>query len=190
MTATESVPTFTFEEHLRLEKISERRHEWVAGTVYALSGGTERHALLSLILYRLLADTARRERCRAFHADRMIRTAEAAYYPDVMVVCGPAGNRQYETDASWLVEVMSPSTHDTDRREKVAAYLTVSSLRGYLLIHPDHRSIELGTPDPDRDSGHGWSSTSYLPGSTLVMGGTSIDVDDLWRQLDDEASLT
>lgn len=97
----ESVPSFTFSEHLRLEQISERRHEWVAGTVDALSGGRERHALLSLILYRLLADTARRERCRAFHADRMIRTSDAAYYPDVMVVCGPAGNRRYETDASW-----------------------------------------------------------------------------------------
>lgn len=87
------------------------------------------------------------------------------------------------------MEVLSPATHDTDRREKVAAYVTVSSLRGNLLIHPDHRSIELGTPNPDRATGHGWSWTSYLPGSILIMGGTSIDVDELWRQLDDAASL-
>ena len=44
-------------------------------------------------------------------------------------MCGPAANRLYEADASLVVEVLSPSTQDTDRREKAAAYATLPGLR-------------------------------------------------------------
>ncbi len=186
MSAIEPLPSFNFEEFLKLESAGEQRHEWVAGRIYVMSGGSERHSLLAQMLFRLLDDAAAPEGCRAFIADRMLRTAEAAYYPDAMVVCGPAGNRLYETDATWIVEVLSPSTEDKDRREKAAAYAALPSLQGYLLADPDLRRLVLGRHDPQA----GWTWTSYLPGSVLTMGSATIDVDDLWKRLDARASST
>ncbi|MFN0088894.1 MAG: Uma2 family endonuclease [Acidimicrobiales bacterium] len=44
------------------------------------------------------------------------------YYPDVLLVCGPAAHRLYETDADVIVEVLSDSTEGVDRRETAEAY--------------------------------------------------------------------
>ena len=185
MSAVEPLPSFSFEEFLKLEQVGQDRHEWVAGRVYVMAGGTERHALLSQMLFRLLDDAAEAEGCRAFVADRMLRTAEAAYYPDVMVTCGPAENQHYETDATWVVEVLSPSTQTADRREKAATYATLPSLRGYLLADPQDRTLVVGR----NDSPGGWTWTAYLRGSTMSFGGVEIDVDLLWTRLDARASL-
>jgi Uma2 family endonuclease len=115
----------------------------------------------------------------------MVWTREAAYYPDVVVVCGPAGHDLYETDATWIVEVLSPSTEDKDRREKALAYATLPSLRGYVLADPDNLRLVLGRHDADG----GWTWTAYLPGSELVLDAVRIDVDALWKRLESRTSL-
>lgn len=46
-TASEHRSTVAFEAYLAAEQSSERPHEWVAGRVYTMSGGTERHDLLA-----------------------------------------------------------------------------------------------------------------------------------------------
>lgn len=185
MTAIESDPSFTFEEYLKFERISEVRHEWVTGQIYAMTGGTERHSLAGQLLFRLLDDAAERDGCRAFIADRMLRTSQAAYYPDVMVVCGPAKNDLYEIDATWIVEVLSPSTHLTDIREKAAAYAGLASLRGYLLVDTEQHLLTLQQRSPDGS----WTSTTYLPGSQLVMGSAVIDVATVWDRIDARSSF-
>lgn len=185
MTAIESDPSFTFEEYLKFERISDVRHEWVTGQIYAVTGGTERHSLMSQLLFRILDDTAEREGCRAFHADRMIKTSSAAYYPDVIVVCGATGQNYYEEDATWIVEVLSPSTRITDIREKSIAYSTLASLQGYLLVDTKQRLLTL----QQRSADGGWTSTTYLPGSQLVMGNAVIDVKDLWDRLEARSSF-
>jgi Uma2 family endonuclease len=42
-----------------------------------------------------------------------------------------------------VIEVMSPTTERTDRREKLLAYRTLPSLREYVLIAQDRRHIEV-----------------------------------------------
>jgi Uma2 family endonuclease len=39
--------TLTFEEYLKFEELCEERHEFVAGTVFVMSGGTEPHDLVA-----------------------------------------------------------------------------------------------------------------------------------------------
>ena len=177
--SAEELPLVTFEDFLALEQRSDRRHELVGGRVYVMAGGSERHDLLTGLVYEALAPGARASGCRPFSSNRLVRLGHAAYYPDVLVVCGPAGHRLHEVDLAVAVEVRSPSTADTDRREKAAAYALAPGLRHYLLIDPEQRRIEIATPEAGelRWQAHG-------PASLIVTDFGTIDVDRLYDDLD------
>jgi Uma2 family endonuclease len=60
---------------------------------------------------------------------------EIFYYPDVTVACGPQDlERVFLTDPKLVVEVLSPSTERTDRREKALNYREIPTLEEYVLI--------------------------------------------------------
>lgn len=64
------LPSFTFEEYLRLDAVSDQRFEWVAGQVYAMAGGTDRHLATVQALFTRIAPLARAAGCRPWVADR------------------------------------------------------------------------------------------------------------------------
>lgn len=78
MTA-EALPFFSFDEYLRLDEVSEQRYEWVAGQVYAMSGGSDRHLATVQALFERIAPLARGQGCRPWMADRRLRTDRASY---------------------------------------------------------------------------------------------------------------
>jgi Uma2 family endonuclease len=174
-----------FERYLDGEVASPRRHEFVGGRVYALAGGSERHDLIAGLLYELLAPGARTRRCRPFTSNRIVR-AECgnAYYPDVMVVCGRAPHRLYETDPALIVEVLSPSTQDQDRREKAVAYAESSALELLLLVDPDARRIEAARPAGGRI--RDWRV--YGAGEVIATPSGDIDIDACYDVVDRSAT--
>ena len=113
----------------------------------------------------------------------MRTNAGSGYYPDVMVVCGPAAHRLYEVNATLVVEVLSRSTEDVDGREKAQAYATGTSLRQYVAVDPDHRRIEIATP-----SGDTLAWTVLGPGDALDTGYGVIELDALYDELDHSAT--
>ncbi|MGH9269227.1 MAG: Uma2 family endonuclease [Acidimicrobiales bacterium] len=175
----------TFEDFLAGEQASERRHELVGGRAYAMSGGTERHDLVSGLIYEALVVGAKAKGCRPFIGNRLVRTRDdSAYYPDVMVVCGKAPHVQHETDPALIVEVQSPSTRSIDRREKVVAYAKAPSLRLLLLVDPNDRRIEAAYPEQGKV--HHW--TVYGPGELIATEYGVIHVDALYDELDSIAT--
>jgi Uma2 family endonuclease len=174
----------TFEEYLLREQASERRQELVGGRVYVMAGGSERHDLVAGLVYEALAAGARRQGCRPFIANRLLRAGEAGCYPDVMVVCEPAADRLYESDAGLLVEVSSPSTVDVDRREKAAAYANLASLRLYILLDPEHRRLEVAQARP----GGGLEWQAFGPGTVVPTRYGDLVVDELYDALDASAT--
>jgi Uma2 family endonuclease len=175
----------SFEEYLAIEEAGVR-HELVGGRVYDMSGGTERHDLMVgalLARFRLGAITAG---CRPFDGNRALRTPSgSAYYPDVMVVCGRAADVRYEDDATVVVEVLSPSTRATDRREKLEAYRRLPSLRHYLLVDPVIRHVEVFSPDP-RSGEPVWRT--YGPGQSLDTPYGTLVVDEVYDEVDSMAT--
>lgn len=105
--SVEQLPYVTFADYLALDQDADVRHEWVAGRVYAMSGGTERHGLMTGLLFSAVAAGARGAQCRPFQEGRRLRAGLVSYYPDVMVVTGPAGDDGFETDASLVCEVLA-----------------------------------------------------------------------------------
>lgn len=183
----EALAYTTFEEYLEGERASRRPHELVAGRVYALAGGSERHDLMAGLLYEALAAGARARGCRPFISNRLVYTeCGNGYYPDVMVVCSPAPNRQYETDPALIAEVLSPSTQGYDRREKAVAYAESSVLQMLLLVDPDMRRVEVARPSGGRI--REWRA--YGPGDVIATPYGDIDVDLCYDAVDRSATTT
>jgi len=60
-----------------------------------------------------------------------------------MVACGPEGDDPLvEDDPCLVVEVASPGTETTDRREKLAAYKRMPGLRAYLIVAQNRKWVE------------------------------------------------
>jgi len=143
------------EEYLRFENAAETKHEYVAGEVYAMEGGTMRHArIVSNVAGRLLS-AARGGPRQVVWAIKCRTPDDRFYYPDVMVVC--TGGRDSDTvrrDPCLVIEVTSPITARIDRGEKLDAYRAVPSLQAYLIVDHRRRRVERHwRPDAARGAG-------------------------------------
>ncbi|NBB79724.1 MAG: Uma2 family endonuclease [Verrucomicrobia bacterium] len=136
------------EEYIEGEQVSEIRHEYIGGKVYAMSGGSEAHNMISLNLASALREHFRGQSCKVFMADMKLRLNIAEddifYYPDLLVSCDPSDDaKYYKTKPVVLVEVLSPSTERLDRREKFLSYQRLGSLEEYVLISQEEMRVTL-----------------------------------------------
>ncbi|MDQ3548856.1 MAG: Uma2 family endonuclease [Chloroflexota bacterium] len=132
------------EEYLRLERTSEIRHEYVGGYLYAMTGATWRHNKIFNNFSRRIIDAADDQDCLVATSDVKLQVSERViYYPDLLVSYDPKDRGAYISRRPCLVvEVLSPSTTRTDRREKFLAYDRVPTLRTYLIVHQNEQLIE------------------------------------------------
>lgn len=142
---------FTFEEYLQLEEISEVKHEFLEGQVWAMAGGSPEHAAIIGNVTTLLNLQLRGQRCRVYTTELRVRAKVTGLgtYPDIAVVCGRL-ERDLEdrsghtlTNPRVIVEVLSPSTEAYDRGEKLAHYQTIPGLAEIVLVAQDRREIEV-----------------------------------------------
>lgn len=140
----------TIEEYFAFEEASPIRHEYVGGEVYAMSGVTRRHSLISGNISARLWAAVRGGPCRVHRAEMKLSVDNVIYYPDVMVACGAEPSDERIEDAPCLVvEVLSESTASTDRREKLMVYRGIASLRTYLIVDQERRLVERHWRDVD-----------------------------------------
>ena len=126
-------------EYLHGEEESPIRHEYIAGLVYAMAGGSDRHNLIVGNLHAALRPVARAKRCQLFFSDVKLRLRMAGeeifYYPDLMVVCDPHDREPlYREFPTIVIEVLSEATERIDRHEKFRNYTQLQSLQEYVLI--------------------------------------------------------
>lgn len=144
-------------DYLESEKDGAVRHEYLDGEVYARSGASKRHNLISLNLVAQLRDRLRGGPCQVFIVDVkvFIEALNFFYYPDIVVACDPDDDDDYFIRRPALVvEVESPSTAAIDGREKLMAYRKIESLREYLRLSQDSINAEIHRRD---DEGNWWS---------------------------------
>jgi len=137
----------TTEEFIAWEDHQPDKHEFVAGEVFAMGGARRIHVAVTLNVAAKLKEHLRGGPCRAFMADMKleVKTAEAVFYPDVLVTCHPD---DLKADLAMrhpkvIIEVLSESTAAYDRGDKFAAYRQLESLQEYALIDPDARRVEV-----------------------------------------------
>jgi Uma2 family endonuclease len=157
----------TVEEYLRFEETALVKHEYVYGTVYAMSGTRIRHNLIVSNIHLRLWNASRGGSCMAIREDVKLQVSdEVIYYPDVVLVCTPQDeDAAVVTDACLVVEVTSASTAATDRREKLVNYKKLPSLRAYLIVDHRRRRVERHWRD---DTGE-WRQAAVTGGEPIPL---------------------
>jgi Uma2 family endonuclease len=177
---------FSFAEYVHLESDSTVRHEFFGGRLWAMSGGSPRHAATAARILHALTGQLRDRPCEVFTSDLRIRVQATglATYPDGSVVCGsleldpedPKGHTV--VNPKVVVEVLSPSTEAYDRGEKLSHYQRIESLREIVLVAQAERYIELWR----RDDAGTWTRTEHRDGSvTLASVACALPLDDVYR---------
>ncbi len=172
----------TEEQYLEIERLAEFKSEFHDGRMFAMSGGSPNHALLSGSIIALLY-AQMPPGCRVFSSDLRIKVSSAGLYtyPDCSVICGElqfAGDQNdVVTNPLLIVEVLSPSTEGYDRGKKFELYRTIPSFREYLVIHQDRRHVEHYSK---RDDGS-WLLRDHVDGSVAIARlGAHIALADLY----------
>jgi len=176
---------YSFKEYLDLESASNVKHEFLEGEIYAMAGGTPRHAALTLAVGGALLAQLRGGPCRAFSSDLRVRVPETglATYPDVTVVCGPLevdpASDATVTNPKVIVEVLSPSTKDYDLGEKFDHYRKLPSLEAVLYVSQTEARIESRTRQADGS----WTTQEAHAGDTATIDAIhcTLNVDDVYR---------
>jgi Uma2 family endonuclease len=175
---------YTYREYLALEEGSNVRHEFLAGEIYAMAGGSPEHAAICANVSTALNVQLRGKGCRVHSSDLRIRVLETglATYPDVTVICTRAEidpeNKQTVVNPKVLVEVLSPSTATYDRGEKLAHYQRIPSLDEVVLVAYDERLIEVWR----RGEGGAWTRSEARAGAIRLDSiGCTLDVAEVYR---------
>jgi Uma2 family endonuclease len=170
MTAiAKEAPHISIEEYLAGERASEIKHEYIGGQVYAMTGVSVGHNLITLNLASALKARLRGGPCQVFAADLKLRVRvadeEIFYYPDVFVACRPDDrDPYYRRYPNTVIEVLSETTERIDRREKFLAYRTIESLQEYVLVAQQRQQVTVF-----RRSGE-WRAEPVAPNDTLRLG--------------------
>ncbi len=143
------VARMTYAEYLAFEARGETKHEYLAGEVFAMAGGTVEHGALAAAMTVALGSALRGRPCRALSSDVRVRiqSTDLSTYPDVTVVCGKVETDEKDPDGvlnpSLIVEVLSDSTEAYDRGAKAAHYRRIPSLGEYVLVSQREPLIEV-----------------------------------------------
>jgi Uma2 family endonuclease len=141
-------PRYTAEDYLTLERSASSKSEFHNGEIYAMTGASRKHNLITVNIAGELRSQLKKRPCEAYINDMRVKAVEAHsyHYPDIAVVCGAPQFEDTYLDTllnpTLLIEVLSPSTEAYDRGGKFAHYRKIASLREYLLISQDQPSIE------------------------------------------------
>jgi Uma2 family endonuclease len=157
MTVPAKKPRFSPEEYLRLETAAQDRHEYHAGEILAMSGGTYPH---SRICANLIGETRQRLKgspCFVLERNMRVRLAEADryVYPDGTIICEEPQfdprdvHRTTIINPKVVMEVLSDSTEAYDRGAKFSAYRDLESLNEYVLVSQNQPVVESFVRQPE-----------------------------------------
>jgi Uma2 family endonuclease len=186
---------FTFQEYLQIEADSGIKHEFVAGHVLAMSGGSPDHAGITANIVRLLGNRLEGKPCRVFSPDLRVRVLATGFasYADATGICGVLEldpedpKRHTAVNPKVLIEVLSPSTEDYDRGEKLGHYKRIPSLDEVVLVAFNRREVETVR----RESDGSWSRHIAGDGEAvqLLSLACELPVAEIYRDPLDSASL-
>ena len=155
MSLPRTLSVFTAEEYLGLERLSEIRHEFLDGIVYAMAGESPTHSSICFNLNTTLGIQLRGTNCKGFSPNMKVRAGDERLYayPDLAVACGATFFRDRHGDVLVnpvvIFEVLSRSTEAHDRGEKFERYKTIETLTDYVLVSQDRARIEHFSRQPD-----------------------------------------
>ncbi len=175
------------DDYLEGEEISEIKYEYIAGRVYAMSGGTMAHQRICRNFTAQALQSLAGKPCEPTNSDFKLRINLgddwAFYYPDAMIVCEPIPDDAHFTDSPTVIlEVLSPSTRRNDEVQKFRDYLTIPSLQVYILAEADFAKLTIYRREGESFSGKVLTGTDQT--LDLPEVGIAITMADLYRDVE------
>jgi Uma2 family endonuclease len=123
-----------------------KRYELVAGEPVAMAPERVAHAEAKFMVARRLAEAVEAAGlpCQTFTDGMAVQIDEfTAYEPDALLRCGERlpGDAAKVLDPVIVVEVVSPSSRGRDAGAKFADYFRLPSLRHYLIMNTENRTV-------------------------------------------------
>ena len=143
-----AMPRLTPEEYLALERKADIKSEYLDGEMFAMSGASRWHNLITTNLSRDLSTQLKARPCEVYSSDQRghIPVTGLYTYPDVVVVCGEPRFEDDQLDTLLnprvLIEVLSPTTESYDRGKKFEHYQSIDSLAECLLVDQTRPRVE------------------------------------------------
>ena len=128
------------QEYLRLERMSDTKHEYFEGEIVAVAGATLAHNYIVANIIREIGSFLKGKSCRITPSDLRISipSANSYTYPDATIICGKPEMEDDKFDTAknpaTIFEVMSGSSSQYDSGNKFLYYQRIPSLQEYILI--------------------------------------------------------
>lgn len=164
-----SPQTMTAEEYLAWEEQQEDKYEYVDGEIIAMTGGTLPHNDIALNFYSLLRPHLKKKGCRVNVADAKVqgKANRRYFYPDLVISCHSEDQKakKWIQFPTVIIEVLSPSTANYDKSQKLKWYRQIPSLQEYILVDSQRVSVEMF----QRQAGKMWGYRDYDADESFVI---------------------
>jgi Uma2 family endonuclease len=183
--AKENSPQLTPEEYFTWEEKQLEKHEYINGQVYAMSGGSKNHSLISVRLITLFANYLEGSSCETGNSDLRVNIVETDNYtyPDVSVTCDERDEAatQHITYPCLIVEVLSDSTEAYDRGGKFRMYRNNPILQDYLLVSSTRIEMDLYY----KNDANEWIILNYKVGDIIELKSINLSfpIEQIYRGL-------
>jgi len=171
---------FSVAEYIQHEIDTNQKHEYHNGEIFALAGGSIKHALLVGNIYTELRNGLKGSDCKTItsEAKLYIKKGNKYVYPDSMVICGEFEKAEETSEAisnpTLIVEVLSKSTIEYDKGDKFYFYRQTPSLQEYVLIEQDRYVVEVYFKKDKNDL---WRISRYEgKDQTIILRSLNIEI--------------
>lgn len=174
------------EEYLRLENDRAddgERCEYNNGSIYAMAGASRIHNLLTMKFANALFNHLANTNCQVFQSDMKVAVDALGdtryYYPDVQVSCEEENDAYINRSPCLIIEVLSVTTIQKDRSEKLNGYRLIPALQEYVVCSQDSPFVEIYRRRSE------WAKEHYTSGQELHLESVKlkIAIDDLYSFL-------
>lgn len=161
------------EEYFQLDhRYPNLKYEYQDGIVRLMSGGSREHDIIAFNMRTALKMQLQTGPCFASGSDMRVQVSEenGYYYPDVTVSCDVADRRRGNMlirSPRIVVEVLSPSTEQFDRTDKMRTYQAWPTIQEIVLASQFAPHVEVFRRNTHSTTD--WSYMAYGSGEVVLL---------------------
>ena len=163
----------TEDEYLDIEADAEFKSEFYNGEMFAMAGANLAHNRIKENLSVEIGIRLKGGTCESFSSEMRVKVKPTGLYtyPDIVIVCGEPEiehRRGLDTllNPRVVIEVLSKTTEGYDCGSKFRQYKKLSSVKEYVIVSSDRRSIDRFVRQDDEQ----WLLTTFdKPSGKMVL---------------------
>lgn len=137
----------TVDDYLKLERRNTGNHDFIDGRIIAKANSSRTHSLIVTNATIAVGSRLRGQNCEVYAGNMRVQLSSSRFcYPSVVVVNGKPVFSNAESDTllnpTVVVEIFSPTSHSSEKNEKLESYLAMDSVKECLLVKENEMRIE------------------------------------------------